>query len=762
MHITRGGSKHFKSLARPRMLSLAGLLLLIVGLLTASPPTANASSGWELILDRPTPSFGGMDFVSQDEGWLVAGAGLLHTTDGGATWEEQAKLRGDDVSFADPRHGWFVGYTGQIFATTDGGDTWVEQERVSAGLSEVIALSPTHAVAVGVSRNFGDLFGIELPSTLAHTSDGGATWTELEFPRGSKFSEIEFAGDLGWAAGSICLEFSDHCENSEAALLRTADKGATWDSVDLDEAVGGVSSLRFVSGTVGFARVSFCDDEGRNCESSVSRTEDGGLTWIAISVPTNVTDFAFVDALTGWAVTVDCNSYPDCEVELHATTDGGETWTATAIGSFPTRSATIHAAPDSLFLYLPQRILRSQDAGRNWQEIAHPALSLVSIEFGDREVGYALGGPGDFLRMFRTTDAGRTWLPLPDAPGARPVGGIQALDFLDSSTGFAAGQECSGAGCEATVWKTQDGGTSWHQVLGEPVDGPNTASFEFVSADEGLLAAQGGLFITSDGGESWRRSSLLNEGDRIQQAVYASPGTIWTSIRRYEPEGPGFPLETLLSTDGGNNWEVVLRSDDDFPRLFDFVDSMQGVLFGTLCPPGVERFDPDLCDVGPLFTRDGGSSLIPSEGARFTPERGFPRANHSVFMLDDSTGWAFAHSRLLGTLDGGASWEPGPSFEPGAGSLEFVDPENGWLLLRPGQQLSLGSPPPNRVLLYHTTDGGGGPIGVPPTPTIQLPKVGTAVPNGGSNLLSFTLVVGGLALSLSAAAVAVARRRRRA
>ena len=111
----------------------------------------------------------------------------------------------------------------------------------------------------------------------------------------------------------------------EAALLRTTDKGVTWDSVDLDEAIGGVSSLRFVSGTVGFARVSFCDDEGRNCESSVSRTEDGGLTWSAISVPTNVTDFAFADALTGWAVTVDCRSYPDCAVELHATTDGGET-----------------------------------------------------------------------------------------------------------------------------------------------------------------------------------------------------------------------------------------------------------------------------------------------------------------------------------------------------------------------------------------------------------------------------------------------------
>ncbi|MCH8162134.1 MAG: immune inhibitor A, partial [Chloroflexi bacterium] len=124
MHTTRGGNLHAGVSARLRALSLAGLLLLMVGFLTATPATANASSGWELILDRPTFNFNGIDFVSEREGWMTAGAGLLHTTDGGATWTEAAKISVGVVDFADRDHGWAAGVSGTIYTTTDGGQTW--------------------------------------------------------------------------------------------------------------------------------------------------------------------------------------------------------------------------------------------------------------------------------------------------------------------------------------------------------------------------------------------------------------------------------------------------------------------------------------------------------------------------------------------------------------------------------------------------------------------------------------------------------------
>ena len=47
-------------------LTLAALALL--------PDRAAAASGWQIVLDRPTPNFGTVDFVSDSEGWMPAEA----------------------------------------------------------------------------------------------------------------------------------------------------------------------------------------------------------------------------------------------------------------------------------------------------------------------------------------------------------------------------------------------------------------------------------------------------------------------------------------------------------------------------------------------------------------------------------------------------------------------------------------------------------------------------------------------------------------
>lgn len=120
----------------------------------------------------------------------------------------------------------------------------------------------------------------------------------------------------------------------------------------------------------------------------------------------------------------------------------------------------------------------------------------------------------------------------------------------------------------------------------------------------------------------------------------------------------------------------------------------------------------------------------------------------------DATGCTYD---ILHTSDGGHTWTSQLSGELLFGQLQFVNERTGWFLLDPRRGIGIGGGPPNRTLLYHTTDGGGGSVDASPTPTIQLPKVGAALPSGGSNQLSLALVVGGLGLSLSAAGLAAAR-----
>jgi len=56
-------------------------------------------------------------------------------------------------------------------------------------------------------------------------------------------------------------------------------------------------------------------------------SHDAGASWSAVSPNINVTDtllaFQFVDATTGWALTIDSGHY-----FLYKTTDGGATWSA--------------------------------------------------------------------------------------------------------------------------------------------------------------------------------------------------------------------------------------------------------------------------------------------------------------------------------------------------------------------------------------------------------------------------------------------------
>jgi photosystem II stability/assembly factor-like uncharacterized protein len=62
--------------------------------------------------------------------------------------------------------------------------------------------------------------------------------------------------------------------------------------------------------------------------TTLNVSHDSGSTWSVVSPNIDVRDtlasFQFVDANTGWALTVDASNHHS----LYKTTDGGATWTA--------------------------------------------------------------------------------------------------------------------------------------------------------------------------------------------------------------------------------------------------------------------------------------------------------------------------------------------------------------------------------------------------------------------------------------------------
>jgi photosystem II stability/assembly factor-like uncharacterized protein len=171
-------------------------------------------------------------------GERVSGDGvLLHSADGGATWETQwgggaADLRLNDVDMLDDQIGWAVGdgsaaQQALVLHTTDGGDTWMVQDPgVSFDLAAVHVLDDQTAWAVGDGQE------------ILATADGGATWTSTRgdvvgpatrvMPattrRGARASLRYIVGDDWSARVRVTIRVSD----GRGHLLKTRPLGWQW------------------------------------------------------------------------------------------------------------------------------------------------------------------------------------------------------------------------------------------------------------------------------------------------------------------------------------------------------------------------------------------------------------------------------------------------------------------------------------------------------------------------------------------------------
>lgn len=299
-------------------------------------------------------------FVDAQHGWVVGAGGLiLHTADGGATWNRQASgvaARLRSVSFVDRNHGWAVGgvhdsYShrgrGFVLHTTDGGVTWRrESTPLLPALRQVRFVTSSEGWAVGESSDFH-------PAGLFYTRDGGRTWS---------------AAGGATPDGVLCGEMISPHEG----LIATP-RG------ELLPVTGRVvRETPLVSFELRAVRRVLVGGDGRGWligdGGLIQTTVDGGTTWHAVG-PT----------LPG-----DEQVAPDWR---SAAIVGSQMWIVGDPGG---------------------SILHSADEGRTWQlQPTHQPLPLNDVTFVDEQHGWAVGAMGAILR---TVDGGRTWqMNLPES-----------------------------------------------------------------------------------------------------------------------------------------------------------------------------------------------------------------------------------------------------------------------------------------------------------------------------------------------------------
>lgn len=483
-----------------------------------------------------------------------------------------------DIEFTDADHGLRCGDGGRVDWTSNGGDTWQPASVPDAvrgnlrGITYVPGTLPQQEVFVvggqGVvlySSNGGQDFAVYgtrvddfgVPATLEdayffdatdgwvvgfggvvqHTTDSGATWTQLPPPcHHYDAYQIEFIGN---GVGLIASE--------QGIVLRTADNGANWNCIPIDSAtlcppLPNLSSPN-CGGNVEFWGMDFADATHGYLAAGVGhnwgylfRTADAGLTWSqeacfsltpedpnpcvgcgsCVCPHTPNTECAYLPTFYGMAATG-----PDSAIAVgYAST----VLKRTQLNSFP-GSPSCATCPTGTFGWL------QTNPGST---TGLPPLNAATTAGG--RVFYA----GTFHITRRSDDGGTTFTDQGTTEYLRVEDGV----FADANTGYMVGQSL-------VVLRTGDGGATLERAFDPgPCFGCRVLRGVAVSATGAVVAVgDNGTTVRSATGDPGTFTLVqATTNQRIHDVAFTPSGAWALAV--------GQAGTVMASADAGQTWLV--------------------------------------------------------------------------------------------------------------------------------------------------------------------------------------------------------------
>jgi photosystem II stability/assembly factor-like uncharacterized protein len=479
--------------------------------------TLQASPGPDLLRDQ--------FWWDAAHGFVVGDLLARRTTDGGLTWQPLPGVPGSpftliftDITFHDAANGWlFEHFT--TFRTTNGGASWFESHGTPGQApiyqEEALVLSPSHRFVITL------LEGAQIWETV----NDGTSWSlRYERNRTQGYTDIE---RLPNGALVVTSTFGD--------LLRSTNSGQTW--------------LNFVT----------CPDDGERTSMNVIgflpggkafaggwnsvwlESLDGGDHW---QIPATTPGFLTPNAIVfrGDLLGLVGGYGPVGQTKVARTNDGGTTWSLHSLAASYAGYIQEIAFPDDAIAYAVtsggngvNHVFRSTDGGVSWglrSQGVSTSIRLETIFFLDVNTGFVGGGEFSDAAIWKTTDAGGVWTPLPETGLLQEP--IQDMVWWDAATGLVAGFD--GAS------RTTNGGQTWAPVLHAPV-----LALDFRDALRGFATSYFGelIWVTEDGGVTWDSMTTPWEGEPVDIKavgggfVLCGNGTVILAAR--EPGASGIP-----------------------------------------------------------------------------------------------------------------------------------------------------------------------------------------------------------------------------
>lgn len=243
-------------------------------------------------------------------------------------------------------------------------------------------------------------------------------------------------------------------------------------------------------------------------------------------------------------------------------------------------------------------VLRTVDGGLTWEklEVTSEALDFRDIDAVDAQTAYVMSiGNGPASRIYKTTDAGKTWALQFKNEDVRVF--LDAMSFWDADHGIAFGDSVDR---QFYILTTADGGRTWSRVLSKNLppaqenegafaaSGTNIAVFGKSHAWIGTgAAARSRVLRTTDNGRTWQVADTpLASGPSsgIFSIAFrdAKHGVIAGGDYRKEQEA----VDNLaVTSDGGITWTLV-KGLSGFRSVVAYVPGMKTPALVALGPSG--------------------------------------------------------------------------------------------------------------------------------------------------------------------------------
>ena len=353
-------------------------------------------------------------------------------------------------------------------------------------------------------------------------------------------------------------------------MWKSTDAGATWNTNTNSLEVLGCSDLAINPTNTNIMYLATGDiDAGDTYATGILKSTDGGITWNPTSLAWGVS----LQRRIGRLLINPLNPnilFAATSLGIYRTNNAGTIWTLIKSGNFkdmefrPNDTSTVYAVTSSTFF----KSTTGGNTSASFVQITSGlptagARQVISVTPADPNYVYILRSASDnsFGGVYRSTNSGTSFTLMSNSPnifGWDPDGSDSGgQGWYDIACGVSTTNKdeitCGGV----NSWKSLDGGATWNLNThwyggGAPYVHADLHVVEYVSGTTCYLGTDGGIAVTTDGGQSW---TTINGQMDIAQSYRIGQST---TTANYVLSGHQDNGTNLLN---GTTWKEVYGGD---------------------------------------------------------------------------------------------------------------------------------------------------------------------------------------------------------